>query len=65
MKQDIIITSIAFTTIGAIILITNSVPNKYNYYFILNNNKYKEIMDKLDDFDNRFKKIEKIETIEK
>ena len=65
MKQDIIITSIAFTTIGAIILITNSVPNKYNYYFILNNNKYKEIMDKLDDFDNRLKKIEKIEKIEK
>jgi hypothetical protein len=59
MKENIIITSIVFTTVGAIILITNSVP-KYNYY-LLNNIEYKEIMNKLDDFDKRLKKIEKID----
>jgi hypothetical protein len=45
MKENIIIASIAFTVIGTITI-------------ILNNIEYKEIMDKLDDFDKRLKKIE-------
>lgn len=45
MKENIIIASVAFTVIGTITI-------------ILNNIEYKEIMDKLDDFDKRLKKIE-------
>ena len=66
MKENILITSIGFVTVGAIILITNSV-SKYTYnlnYSLPNDSKYKEMMDKIDDLDERLKKIEKLEKIE-
>ena len=60
MKENIFITSIAFVTVGGIILITNSVP-KDNYYVSnnINNIQYKEMMNKIDDLDKRLKKLEK------
>lgn len=71
MKHEITIASIVFVAVGAITIITNIVP-VYKYdsikiitnsvpvyqYDSLNNSKYKEIMDKMDDLDKRLKKIE-------